>query len=302
VKASSNGVVVLQNWYDANSRRIAKQEVVNGQTQKWIYLYDGWDIVGVMNENGQMRETFTRGVGLAGDIGTLVAVTHHAGSTTNGTFYTHCNHRGDVVLTRSGTATVGSYDYSAFGTLQSAIGPDLCRFKFSSKERDASTGFSYYGFRFYAPQWQRWPNADPIGEEGGLNLYSYVGNNSVNTVDPLGLAIGGPGGFLGGFTGPFNGFWKRSGGGIGGLLGAAAGYLGGKMMEKCPSECKRSDCEKCCARGAAVGGAGALLAGAAGCIGTGGLGCGLSIAGAALGAASLYDDYKSCMVSCSKKQ
>jgi len=29
VKVTRNGAVVLQNWYDANSRRIAKQELVN---------------------------------------------------------------------------------------------------------------------------------------------------------------------------------------------------------------------------------------------------------------------------------
>ena len=35
-----------------------------------------------------------------------------------------------------------------------------------------------------------WPSADPIGENGGINLYGFVGNNGVNTVDTLGLAIG----------------------------------------------------------------------------------------------------------------
>jgi RHS repeat-associated protein len=185
-KVTSNGIVVLQNWYDANSRRIAKQEVVNGQTKKWLHLYDGWNIIAVMNENGQIAETFTRGVGIAGDIGTLVAVTHHGGANA-GTYYAHHNHRGDVTVMRSGTTTVGAYGYSAFGLLTSASGPDLCRFKFSSKEREESCGFSYYGFRFYAPQWQRWQSKDPIGEEGGNNLYLFVDNAPKDQVDAYGL-------------------------------------------------------------------------------------------------------------------
>jgi RHS repeat-associated protein len=179
VKVSSNGVSQWRGWYDASSRRIAKTERAGGAIVRTLYLTDGWSIVAALNESGQLRETFTRGMGLAGDIGTLVAVTHHTGSSTNGTFYTHHNHRGDITLTRSGTSTVGGYSYSAFGLETSAFGADVCRFKFSSKERDVSTGFSYYGYRFYAPQWQRWVNRDPIQEKGGNNLYGFVRNNPV---------------------------------------------------------------------------------------------------------------------------
>jgi len=183
---------------------VAKTERVGGAIQRWLYLYDGWDIAAVLNEAGQLRETFTRGVGLAGDIGTLVAVTHHAGSSTNGVFYAQHNHRGDTTLSRAGTATVGRYEYWAFGNLKSATGPDVCRFKFSSKERDAATGLSYYGYRFYAPQWQRWFNRDPIGDIGNTthsqillvvprttylrefyktNPYLFGGNNPLNGID-----------------------------------------------------------------------------------------------------------------------
>jgi RHS repeat-associated protein len=32
-----------------------------------------------------------------------------------------------------------------------------------------------------------WPNRDPIQEQGGKNLYGFVGNNPLNAIDPLGL-------------------------------------------------------------------------------------------------------------------
>ncbi len=41
-------------------------------------------------------------------------------------------------------------------------------------------------YRFYNPETGRWLNRDPIGENGGPNLYGYVGNDPVNKVDPLG--------------------------------------------------------------------------------------------------------------------
>ncbi len=42
-------------------------------------------------------------------------------------------------------------------------------------------------FRGYAPDLGRWLSTDPIGEEGGVNLYGYVEGNPLNLVDPLGL-------------------------------------------------------------------------------------------------------------------
>jgi RHS repeat-associated protein len=44
------------------------------------------------------------------------------------------------------------------------------------------------GHRYYSPEMSRWLSRDPLGEEGGLNLYGFVGNGPVGRVDLFGLA------------------------------------------------------------------------------------------------------------------
>jgi hypothetical protein len=42
-------------------------------------------------------------------------------------------------------------------------------------------------YRVYDPRTGRWLSRDPIEEEGGFNLYAYVGGDPINYIDPLGL-------------------------------------------------------------------------------------------------------------------
>jgi hypothetical protein len=51
------------------------------------------------------------------------------------------------------------------------------------------SGVRFYGFRYYDPETGRWPNRDPIEEEGGLNLYGFVSNSALSQYDYLGLAL-----------------------------------------------------------------------------------------------------------------
>ena len=44
-----------------------------------------------------------------------------------------------------------------------------------------------YRNRYYSPQLRRFIEPDPIGFEGGMNLYAYVGNDPGNAIDPYGL-------------------------------------------------------------------------------------------------------------------
>jgi integrase/recombinase XerD len=58
-----------------------------------------------------------------------------------------------------------------------------------SRTVDKINHVAYYGYRYYDPLTGRWPSRDPIGEEGGLNLYGFVGNDSTNRTDVFGLVI-----------------------------------------------------------------------------------------------------------------
>jgi RHS repeat-associated protein len=49
-------------------------------------------------------------------------------------------------------------------------------------------GMADYGYRYYDPLTGRWPSRDPIGENGGMNLYAFVINDPIYWVDLLGLA------------------------------------------------------------------------------------------------------------------
>ena len=136
--------------------------------------------------DGTLREYYTRGIGIAGDVGSLIAETRFENNAAVSTTYLHSNWRGDVVMAADTSGNVvGEYAYTTFGEQLSSVGSFVPRFTFSSKERDAS-GLVYHGFRYYSPVLCRWISEDPIREGGGFNLYQFCGNDPVNGIDPYG--------------------------------------------------------------------------------------------------------------------
>jgi len=88
----------------------------------------------------------------------------------------YCDAQGNVVAT---------YTYDAFGKLVASSGPmaDVFSHRYSTKYFDPETGLYYYIMRYYSPELMRWITRDPIGEEGGVNLYAFCENNPTSRYD-----------------------------------------------------------------------------------------------------------------------
>lgn len=197
-------VLVSNQWmsrfsYDGIMRRRVRTEFTwtNGawsQTNAVYYVYDGNLVIQERDQYNLPTVTYTRGNDLsesrhgAGGIGGLLARTD---ATVGQTAYYHADGNGNVtMLINSTNAIVARYLYDGFGNILSKSGllADANLYRFSSKEVHTSSGLVYYGYRFYDPNLQRWPNRDPIGELGGINLYAFAENNGLNVLDPFGLS------------------------------------------------------------------------------------------------------------------
>lgn len=106
------------------------------------------------------------------------------------TYFYSCDHLGSIrQVTDSAGNVVAQYSYSPFGerTKITVSGPDS-DFGFAGTYHHARSGLNLTLFRAYHSRLGRWLSRDPLGESAGSNLYSYVMNNPLNAIDPLGLA------------------------------------------------------------------------------------------------------------------
>ena len=90
-------------------------------------------------------------------------------------------------LSPSGSV-VSSHILNAFGTVGAGVEPDPCTGPWGQWGGywDQETGLTLLTHRYYAGG-GRFLTRDPLGYDGGINLYSYCGNDPVNESDPEGL-------------------------------------------------------------------------------------------------------------------
>jgi RHS repeat-associated protein len=197
----TGSLVKLDFTYDYMGRRIQKIVSTNsgsGWTASYTnkFIYDGWNLVAVLDGGNHLLQSFTWGSDLsgslqgAGGVGGLISTTVYGGANTGAYFpgYDGNGNVGALVSANNGLVDA-SYEYGPFGELLRATGPVAFSnpFRFSTKFQDDETGIIMYPRRPYSASTGRFLTRDPIDEDGGVNLYGLVANNPVNENDPLGL-------------------------------------------------------------------------------------------------------------------
>ena len=76
--------------------------------------------------------------------------------------------------------------YRAWGAIDAMVVNEVEQnLRFQGQYFDDETGLHYNTFRYYDPEVGRFTTQDPIGLDGGINLYQYA-PNPINWIDPWG--------------------------------------------------------------------------------------------------------------------
>ncbi len=157
------------------------------------FVYDGEDIIAEF-EGDTVSAIYLHGPGIDEPIAMLRDVNKDEEFTGSELFFFARDHLNSIhSLTDKDGRPVQRYNYSAYGkTKVEKTNPaeKLIKnsFAYSSREWEEETGDYYYRARYYNPNTGRFLSPDPISFlSGDMNLYRYVTNNPLNSIDPFGL-------------------------------------------------------------------------------------------------------------------
>ena len=87
-------------------------------------------------------------------------------------------------------ARTHTYCPNSVSSLFTVHSSPAAHYSFSAKERDAETGLSYFGARYYSSDLSIWLSVDPMSDKyPSLSPYVYCADNPVKLVDPNGEEI-----------------------------------------------------------------------------------------------------------------
>jgi RHS repeat-associated protein len=170
-----NGATTANYTYNGNGQRVKK--VVGGTTTVFHYTLSG-QIIAESDNTGTISAEY---VYLNGQPMAKIEGTN--------TYYYHNDHLGTPQkMTDASGTVVWSADYKPFGEVTFTVSTITNNLRFPGQYFDAETGLNYNLNRDYNQIIGRYIEADPIGQVGGINLYSYVNSRPTVKFDLLGLS------------------------------------------------------------------------------------------------------------------
>ena len=182
--------------YNALGQRSQVIETAPGYSPNYtFYLYDGIHLLDRRTGNSSPNSaTIDRRYFSQGE--QRLSTINNQPSTIN-YFYTR-DHLGSIrEVVKSDGTLAARYDYDPYGKRSTrylaSTYPGGCDLGFTghitlapgTTSTQPEIVLTY--FRAYSPELGRWLSRDPIGEEGGLNLYAYCYGNPLNFYDPDGM-------------------------------------------------------------------------------------------------------------------
>ncbi|MCZ6624836.1 MAG: hypothetical protein O7B35_11505, partial [Deltaproteobacteria bacterium] len=164
--------------YDGLGRRIEKEITETAVTTVTQYIYDQEDILLELDGSNNITARYTHGPGIDEPL-----IMEQGGVS----FFYHADALGSVTeISDSAGAVLQSYTYSSFGKIESQVDPSFVQpYTFTAREFDPETGMYFYRARYYDAKLGRFLSEDPVFN--GNEQYTYVNNNPLTLVDPMGL-------------------------------------------------------------------------------------------------------------------
>ncbi len=187
--ADEGGKSVVTCGYDYRGRRFEKKVVTNGETVYHArYRYRGYLAVAEIDLTGAVPQMAATHVWDPTEPTATRLLTTRNARTGERVYALHDAMKNVTSLCDESGTVRANYDYAPFGPLNLKEG-DLAswnKFRFSSEYADDETGLIYYNYRHYNPADGRWISRDPVGEDGGVNLFGFVENSPSLRNDYLG--------------------------------------------------------------------------------------------------------------------